>query len=222
MSAEQSSYLLRTGVLGIFQFLVFSSPLPHSPRVTVSKHTAQKTEPPLLTKSVPRGGTRLKTRLPFTPLQRSDGDPLRQDVRFSFRLACDVLCVKEKFIHLKSSGSCVLGQRQARVVVRHFRRVRLSATPRTVACQALLSTGCSRQGYWSGLPCPSPRDLPDPGTEPASHVRCIGRQVLSLPRAPPGKRSVTDTGTLLEVLTQGFPRWWWSSSQASEPSMQRA
>ena len=41
------------------------------------------------------------------------------------------------------------------------------ATPRTVACQAPLSMGFSRQEYWSGLPFPSPGDLPDPGMEPA-------------------------------------------------------
>ena len=34
--------------------------------------------------------------------------------------------------------------------------------------QAPLSMGFSRQEYWSGLPCPSPGDLPDPGIEPAS------------------------------------------------------
>ena len=33
----------------------------------------------------------------------------------------------------------------------------------TVTFQAPLSIGFSRQEYWSGLPCPSPRDLPDPG-----------------------------------------------------------
>ena len=43
-----------------------------------------------------------------------------------------------------------------------------SATPWTVACQAPLSTGFSRQETWSGLPCPSSRDLPDPGIEPMS------------------------------------------------------
>ena len=42
------------------------------------------------------------------------------------------------------------------------------ATPWTVVCQAPLSMGFSRQEYWSGLPFPSPGDLPDPGTEPAS------------------------------------------------------
>ena len=38
----------------------------------------------------------------------------------------------------------------------------------TVACQGPLFTGLSRQDYWSGLPFPPPRDLPDPGIEPTS------------------------------------------------------
>ena len=42
------------------------------------------------------------------------------------------------------------------------------ATPWTGACQAPLSMGFSRQEYWSGLPFPSPGDLPDPGIEPRS------------------------------------------------------
>ena len=42
------------------------------------------------------------------------------------------------------------------------------ATPWTVAHQAPLSMGFSRQEYWSGLPFPSPGDLPDPGIEPGS------------------------------------------------------
>jgi len=41
-------------------------------------------------------------------------------------------------------------------------------TPCTVACQAPLTMGFSRQEYWSGLPFPSPGDLPDPGIELAS------------------------------------------------------
>ena len=43
-----------------------------------------------------------------------------------------------------------------------------SATPWTVARQALPSVGFSRQEYWSGLPFPSPRDLPNPGIKPTS------------------------------------------------------
>ena len=47
-------------------------------------------------------------------------------------------------------------------------RVQLFATPWTVACQAPLSLGFSRQEYWSGLSFPSPGDLPDPGIESGS------------------------------------------------------
>ena len=42
------------------------------------------------------------------------------------------------------------------------------ATPWTVACQAPLSLGFSRQEYWSGFQFPSPGDLPNPGIEPRS------------------------------------------------------
>ena len=48
-------------------------------------------------------------------------------------------------------------------VLSHFSRVRLFATPWTAAHQAPLSLGFSRQEYWSGLPCPPLRGLPDPG-----------------------------------------------------------
>ena len=50
----------------------------------------------------------------------------------------------------------------------------LFATPWTVARQAPLSTGFPRQEYWSGLPCPPPGDLPDPGIEPASPAAAGG------------------------------------------------
>ena len=49
-----------------------------------------------------------------------------------------------------------------------FSHVRLFAALWTVACQAPLSMGFPRQEYWSGLPCPSPGDLPEPGIEPTS------------------------------------------------------
>ena len=52
--------------------------------------------------------------------------------------------------------------------VKSLSRVRLFATPWTVTYQASLSMGFSRQEYWSGLPFPSPGDLPDPGIEPRS------------------------------------------------------
>ena len=48
--------------------------------------------------------------------------------------------------------------------------VQLFATLWTVACQAPLSTRFSRQEHWSGLPCPSPGTILDPGIKPASPV----------------------------------------------------
>ena len=52
--------------------------------------------------------------------------------------------------------------------VKLLRRVQLFATPWIVAYQASPSMGFSRQEYWSGLPFPSPEDLPNPGIEPGS------------------------------------------------------
>ena len=60
---------------------------------------------------------------------------------------------------------------------------RLFATPWTVAYQAPPSMEFSRQEYWSGLPFPSPRDLPDLGIEPKSPAL----QADALPSRPPGK-----------------------------------
>ena len=62
-------------------------------------------------------------------------------------------------------------------------RVRLFATPRTIACQAPLSIGFSRQEYWSGLPFPSPGDLSNSGIEPAS-PESPALQADSLPLEP--------------------------------------
>ena len=53
-------------------------------------------------------------------------------------------------------------------VLSRFSHVQLSVTIWTVAHQAPLSMEFSRQEYWSGLPCPPPGDLPDPGIEPKS------------------------------------------------------
>ena len=61
--------------------------------------------------------------------------------------------------------------------------VQLFVTPWTVACQALLSIKLSRQEYWSGLPFPSPGDLPYPGIEPLAPALPTD----SLPSEPPGK-----------------------------------
>ena len=67
--------------------------------------------------------------------------------------------------------------------VKLISRARLFATPWTVAYQAPPSVGFSRQEYWSGLPLPSPGDLPHPGIEP----RSLALQADALPSEPPGK-----------------------------------
>ena len=69
-----------------------------------------------------------------------------------------------------------------KVKVKSLSRVRLFVTPWTVAYQAPLSMGFSRQEHWSGLPFPSPGDLPDPGIEP----RFPALQADTLPSEPPG------------------------------------
>ena len=73
-----------------------------------------------------------------------------------------------------------------KVKVKSLNRVRLFATPWTVARQAPLSMGFSRQEYWSGLPFPSPGDLPNPGIEPGSPAL----QTDALSSEPPGKPTV--------------------------------
>ena len=51
------------------------------------------------------------------------------------------------------------------LLLSHFSHIQLFVTLWTVAHQAPLSMGFSRQEYWNGLPCPAPGDLPNPGTE---------------------------------------------------------
>ena len=73
-----------------------------------------------------------------------------------------------------------------RGVVKLLSRDRLFATPWTVAYKAPPSMGFSRQQYWSGLPFPSPGDLPDSGIEPGSPAL----QADALPSKPPGKQNL--------------------------------
>ena len=76
-------------------------------------------------------------------------------------------------------------------ILSHFSCVRLFATPWTVTHQAPLSMGFSRQEYWSGLPCPPPGDLPDPGIKlmsPASKVDSLPLSHQGSPHLQYGRR----------------------------------
>ena len=74
--------------------------------------------------------------------------------------------------------------------------------PWTVAHQAPLSMGFSRQEYWSGLPFPSPGDLPNPGIKPGSPAL----QADPLPSEPPGKpsRFINDSYSELPFQSPDF------------------
>ena len=76
-----------------------------------------------------------------------------------------------------------LAEYPQKVKVKLLSRVRLFATPWIVAYQASLSMGFSRQEYWSGLPFPSPGDLPNPGIESSSPAF----QADAITSEPPGK-----------------------------------
>ena len=101
---------------------------------------------------------------------------------------------------------CVCGCEHARTP--QLSCVRLSATPWTVACHAPLSMEFSRQEYWSGLPFPSPGDLPNPGTE----LRSPALQVDSLPSEPPRKPRKGKEGNFFkdsgELLPNTFALNW--------------
>ena len=74
------------------------------------------------------------------------------------------------------------------------------ATPWTVAHQAPLPTGFSRQEYWSVLPFPSPGGLPDPGIIPKSPAL----EVDSLSTEPPGKGVQNTDIWTLSLIHQGI------------------
>ena len=89
----------------------------------------------------------------------------------------DLSAASHRALGISKQGACVLTC---------FSRVQVFATLGTVACQAPLSMGFSRQEYWSGLPCPLLGDLPNPGIKPAS-PKSLAFQVDSLLTEPSGK-----------------------------------
>ena len=70
-------------------------------------------------------------------------------------------------------------------MVKPLSRVRLFVTPQIVAHQAPRSMGFPRQEYWSGLPFPSPGDLPDPEIKPVSSASQVDSLLLSHRGSPP-------------------------------------
>ena len=86
---------------------------------------------------------------------------------------------------------------KSKVNVKSLSRVQLVVTPWTAAYQAPPSMGFSRHEYWSGLPLPSPENLPDPGIKPGSPALLTD----SLPSEPPGK---ANTNILVGLLLRNY------------------
>ena len=115
--------------------------------------------------------------------------------------------------------------------------VRLFATPWTIAAQAAVSVGFSRQEYWSGLPFPSSGDLPDPGIEAASSesftlqadsllLEPLGKPINVLSpyirvKSDPLKTTQERSAGHLEVLQLQGPRWPSPGDQALESVLPR-
>ena len=97
-------------------------------------------------------------------------------------------------------------------VLSYFSHVWLSVILWTAVCQALLSTGFSRREYWTGLPCPPPGDLPDPGIELMSPAQA-GGFLGSLPLAPSGKPIIwwlSDKQFACQCRRCEFDPWVWN------------
>ena len=101
-----------------------------------------------------------------------------------------------------------------KVKVKSLSPVRLYATPWTAAYQAPPSMRFSRQEYWSGLPFPSPGNLPNPGIEPRSPAL----QADSLPSEPPGSSTYMYAGVFVVSHVQLLATPWTAAYQAP-PSM---
>ena len=98
-------------------------------------------------------------------------------------------------------------------------QVKLFVTPWTLAHQAPLYTGFSRQEHWSGLPCPPPGDLPNPGIKPRSLLLQVDSLPSELLEKPPntgvGSLSFLQGIFLTQESNQGFLHFSWILYQLS-------
>jgi len=99
--------------------------------------------------------------------------------------------------------------------VKWLSRVWLFATPWTIAYQAPPSIRFSRQEYWSGLPFPSPGDLPDPGIKPQSPAFQADALTSEPPGKPPNIHSVQFSSVLLLSRVWLFTTPWIAACQTS-------
>ena len=91
------------------------------------------------------------------------GSDAKTTKQYSTRLPASVIPRR-----MEDTDSYTQGHSQPTVCIQSLSHVQLLVTPWTIACQAPLSMGFSRQEYWSGLPFLPPGDLPDSATESKS------------------------------------------------------
>ena len=115
---------------------------------------------------LPGESNRQKSLVGYSPRGRKESD-MTERLHFHFQTVKNLPAMQEKVKVKVKSLSCV----------------RLFATPWTVVYQAPPSMGFSRQEYWSGLPFPSPGNLPNPGIKPGYPAF----QADALTSEPPGK-----------------------------------
>ena len=114
---------------------------------------------------------------------------------FSYNLKIDVSLAPVCFSHFKGLADGLVAKSCLTLV-----------TPWTVARQAPLSKGFPRQDYWSGLPFPSPGDLPDPGVEPKSptlQADSLPTETQGSPQGACGEKKQVDS-PCVSLLCRGW------------------
>ena len=102
-------------------------------------------------------------------------------------------------------------------MLNHFSRVQVFVTPWTVAHQVPLSMGFSKQEYWSGLPCPSPRGLLDSGMKPSSLMSpALAGEFFITSAIWEARRLYSEVKSLSRVWLTATP---WPAAYQAPPSM---
>ena len=119
---------------------------------------------------------------PFQTLFQPPSPPHPSGLSQYTGFECPVSCIELGLVIYLTYGNIHVSILFSQIIPLSLSRVRLFVTLWTVAHQAPLSMGFSRQEYWSGLLFPSPGDLPNPGIEPGSPAL----QADALSSEPPG------------------------------------
>ena len=98
-----------------------------------------------------------------------------------------------------------------------MRASKITATPGTAAHQAPPSMGSSRQAYWSGLPLPSPGDLPDPGIKPGSPTFQADALTSEPPRQETRVQSLGQEDLLKKEMATHSSTLAWRTPWTEEP-----